>query len=103
MTVAEGLLFAAVQLMLWSPLAVVGVPPVVMGVRRRWSLLGAALWLAGVALAVAWVAAWLADMDRADATGESGNILSGIGWLLAALGAATASVVLAARPRGVRT
>jgi hypothetical protein len=42
-------------------------------------------------------------MDRADATGESGNILSGIGWLLAALAAATASVVLAARPRGVRT
>ncbi len=102
MTVVEGILFAGVQLVLWSPLAVVGVPPVVMSVPRRWSLLGAGLWLTGVALAVAWIAALLVDMDRADATGQSGSILSGIGWLLAALAVATASIVLAARRRGVR-
>ena len=72
-----------------------------MGAVRRWSLGGVALWLAGIALLVAWGAALFADMDRADATGGSGSILHGIGWLVAAVAAATASIVLAARPRTV--
>ena len=77
-------------------------PPVVMGALRRWSLSGVALWLAGIALVIAWGVAVLADMDRADATGGRGSIFHGIGWLVAAVAAAGGCVLPAARPRGVR-
>jgi len=101
-TVVDGVLFAVWQFLLWLPVAVVAVPPVVMGVRRRWSLAGVALWLVGVALAIGWVLAWSAGMDRADATGESGSLFGELGWLVAAVAVATASIVLATRPGGVR-
>jgi hypothetical protein len=95
-------LFAVWQFLLWLPVAVVAIPPVVMGVRHRWSAAGVALWLVVVALAVGWGAAWNAGMDRADATGESGSPSSDLGWLVGAVAAATASIVLAARPRTLR-
>ena len=102
MSAADWVLFAVWQFLLWLPVAVVAVPPVVMGVRRRRSLAGVALWLVGVALAVGWGVAWNAGMDRADATGESGSLVGELGWLVAAVAAATASIVLAVRPRGIR-
>ncbi len=73
------------------------VPPVVMAALRRWSRSGVVPWLAGIALLVAWGAASVADMERADATGGSGSNSHGIGWLVAAVAVAGACVVLAAR------
>ena len=103
MTAVENVLLVFVLLLVQAlPLAVLVTPPVVMAVRRRWSIGGVVLWAAGIALVVAWGAASIAEMDRVDATGEGGSIVSEIGWLLAAAAAATASVVLAVRPRGAR-
>ena len=103
MPLVDGVLLVPLLLLVQGvPLAVVVVPPVVMAVRRRWSLIGAALWLAGIGLVVGWGVASSAEMDRVDATGESGSIFSEIGWLLAAAAAAIASVVLASRSRSVR-
>ena len=98
MTVVEGALVVVIVLMQGLPVLVVVGPPVVMAALRRWSLGGVALWLAGIGLGVA----SLADMDRADATGGSGSIVHGIGWLVAAVAVAAACIVLAARPRGVQ-
>jgi hypothetical protein len=72
---------------------------------RRRSIGGVVLWLAGIGPAVAWGASAIADMEHADVTGGRGDIFHGVGWLVAAVAAvaaATASIVLAARPRGVR-
>ena len=97
MAVVDGALLVVIVLVQGLPVLVVVGPPVVMGALHRWSLSGVALWLAGIALVIAWGAALLADMDRADATGGSGSIFHGIGWLVAAVAAAGACVVLAAR------
>lgn len=83
------------------PVAVAVVPPVAMAASRRWSPAAVGLWGLALGLLAAWVAAASADMDRADATGGTGSILTGVGWLLAAAAAATGSVVtLRRRDRG---
>ncbi|SFT43466.1 hypothetical protein SAMN05660657_00761 [Geodermatophilus amargosae] len=78
---------------------VVLAPVVVMADLRRWRPLPVLLWLIGTALAVAWVRALGADVDRADATGGRGSILAGIGWLVTAVAAAVLSVAAARRGR----
>jgi hypothetical protein len=86
----------------WVALAATVAPLVVMAARSRWSVAGVALWLAAAALAVGWGVASIVEMDRVDATGGTGNAFSEVGWLVCAVAAATASIVLAARSRGVR-
>lgn len=102
MAAVDVILGITVLLMPWTAVSAVLVPPVVMAEQGRWSLPGVALWLSGVALAMGWVVASFVEMDRVDASGESGSIFSEVGWLVAAVAAATGSVVLAARRRGVR-
>ena len=101
-TGTDVVLALVVLLVFGLPVLVVVAPPVVMAGSRRWSRSGVALWLVGVALAVGWGVAWNAGMDRADATGDSGSLVGELGWLVAAVAAATASIVLAVRPRGIR-
>jgi hypothetical protein len=79
------------------PVASVVVPPVVMAVHRHWPRAAVLLWVAALVLLVAWVATGWADGERADATGGTGSFLTGLGWLVAAAGAATASVVVSRR------
>ena len=79
------------------PVAVAVVPPVVMGVRRGWSVTGVVLWVLALGLLVAWSAAASADMDRADTTGGTGSILAGFGWLLTAGAVAAGSVATVRR------
>ena len=86
------------------PLAVAIGPLVVMAVRHRWTVPSVGAWLLGLVLLGFWSAAGSADMDRADATGGQGSILAGVGWLVAAVAAAVAAVVLTRRrDSGVRT
>ena len=79
------------------PVAVAVVPPVLMAVRRCWSPAAVALWVLALGLLVASMAAVSADMDRVDATGGTGSILVGAGWLAGAALAATGSVVTVRR------
>ncbi|GAB4080947.1 hypothetical protein GCM10028783_18950 [Modestobacter muralis] len=82
----------------WAvPLTVLVVPPIVLVDALHRSLAAVGLWLVAVALVVGWVRALLVDMDRVDATGDQGSWLAGVEWLLAAVVAATASVVVARR------
>ena len=83
------------------PVAVAVVPPVVMAVSRRgpWPAVGS--YLVALGLLARWMAAGAADIDRADATGGSGSILAGVWWLVAAVVAATAAV-LVVRSRAAR-
>ena len=102
MTGTDVVLALVVLLVFGLLVLVVVAPPVVMAGSRRWSRSGVALWLVGIGLLVAWGAAVLADMDRADATGGSGSTSHGIGWLVAAVAVAGVCAVLAARrPRSL--
>lgn len=79
------------------PIAVM--PLAAMAEGRRWSLGGVALWLAGLGFLVLWlVTAWRA-FDRADAGLESGSILAGGEWVIAAGLAALGSVLVTRRRR----
>ena len=97
MTGTDLVLVLVVALMPWVALAAVLAPLVFMGAERRWSVAGVALWLVAAALAARWVVATIVEMDRVDAAGSGGNASSEVGWLLGAVAAATASIVLAAR------
>jgi hypothetical protein len=91
---------AFVELVVVLPIAVL--PPIAMAIWRRWSPAAVALWLASLALLVLWfVAAWRA-FDRADAGLETGSILAGWGWVVAAAAAAACSVLVTGRA-GVMT
>ena len=88
---------AAVELFVVLPIALM--PLVAMAEGRRWSLGGVALWLAAIGFLVLWfVTAWRA-FDRADAGLESGSILAGGEWVLAAIAAAACSVLVTWRRR----
>ena len=90
-----------VSVVLWlflgMPVAAAVVPPVVMAVQHRWPRAAVLLWVLGLVLLAGWVLAGTVDMDRADATGGTGSWLTGLGWLITAAGAATASVIVARR------
>ena len=86
---------AFVELVILLPIAVV--PLAVMASRRRWTLGGVATWLASLGFLALWLVALSRDMDRADATGGSGSILAGFGWVIAAGVAAACSVLIARR------
>ena len=83
------------ELVILLPIAVV--PLAVMAGRRGWSVGGVAMWLLSLGFLALWMAALSRDMDRADATGGSGSILAGSGWVLAASAAAACSVFIARR------
>lgn len=91
------LVLVALLLVVGLPLAIAVVPPVVMGAWRRWSPAGLVLWLLALGMLAAWMAAGSADIDRADATGGTGSIWAGVGWLLGAAAAATASAATVRR------
>lgn len=91
------LLPLALLLVVALPIGVAVVPPVVMAARRRWSPAGVALWLLALGLLAAWMAAGSADIDRADATGGTGSIWVGLGWLAGAAAAAAGSVTTVRR------
>ncbi|WP_448615150.1 hypothetical protein [Modestobacter sp. URMC 112] len=82
---------------LGMPVAAAVVPPVVMAVQHRWPRAAVLLWVSALGLLAGWVVAGTVDVDRADTTGGTGSWLAGLGWLIAAAGAATASVVVARR------
>jgi len=79
-----------VVLIILLPIAVI--PLVVMASQRRWTIGGVAMWLAGLGFLALWMVALWRDMDGVDATGESGSILAGFGWVIAACAAAACSV-----------
>ena len=80
-----------------SAIAALILPPVFLAVGRRRLPLASGLYLATVALLVAWVVTGIADMDRADRTGGEGSIFAGAVWLVLALAAATGSIVASLR------
>ncbi|RBY95145.1 hypothetical protein DQ237_15745 [Blastococcus sp. TF02-8] len=94
MDVVLGLLAMLVPV---GALAVVALPPILLLGRRGPIASSLLLYLASLALLAAWGVAWLADMDRADRTGDAGSMFAGGGWLLLAVAAATASVVVSLR------
>jgi hypothetical protein len=86
---------ASVELIILLPIAVI--PLVVMASRRRWTIGGVAMWLAGLGFLALWMVALWRDMDGVDATGESGSILAGFGWVIAACATAACSVFITGR------
>ena len=87
-------------LVMAMPVAVVAsavTPPLIMGVRRSWSLGGVTLWVVVFPLLAAWVVAGVENMDWADRTGGAGNAYAGAGWLVAAIAAATGPIWLTIR------
>jgi hypothetical protein len=88
-------------LVLWLtlPAAVVLVPPVVALWYRRLTRTWPLLYVSALGLLASYGAASLADMDRADRTGDDGSIFAGGWWLVAAVAAATAACWLVVRSR----
>jgi hypothetical protein len=84
-----------VELIILLPIA--AVPLAVMARGRRWTLGGVALWLTSLGFSTLWMVALWRDIDRADATGESGSIFAGLGWVIAAGAAAGCSVCVTRR------
>jgi hypothetical protein len=79
------------------PVAVVLVPPITAAACRRVTAPAALLYAAALGLTVAYIAASLADMERADLTGGSGSAFAGGLWLVAAVAAATTATCLSVR------
>ncbi len=102
MPAVDVVLGITVLLMPWVALSVVVIPLLVMGAQRRWTVSGVALWLTAAALPVGWVVASVVEMDRVDPTGEAGRAFSEVGWLVGAVAAAVAAILLVARPRDIR-
>jgi hypothetical protein len=90
----------AVVVLMMQPLALGALiaPPIVIAVRRRRVLLASLLQLGAVGSLFAWLVAWNADFDRADATGGAGNAFSGIGWLVVGLLLAAAALTVTRAP-----
>jgi hypothetical protein len=79
------------------PLAVAVVPPVAMASMHRWPPSAVALWVLGLGLLAAWTVAGATDIDRADATGGTGSLWAGLGWLIGSAVAAAGSVATVRR------
>jgi len=77
--------------------AAVVVPPIVMITCRQRVAPALLLYVAALAMLVAWVSAANAHMDWADRTGGQGSAFAGSGWLLAAVAAAGGALFLATR------
>ena len=82
------------------PVLVAVVPLITLLTGRRRVVPAGLLYLAALAMLVAYVVTANAHMDWADRTGGQGSILAGAGWLIGAVAAAAGAVYLSlVRPR----
>ena len=77
-----------------SALLVLVLPGAVMAHRRRWRPAALVLWALALCLLAAWVVSGYRSGVAADEDGTTGDIYDGSQWLLDAVLAAAASVVL---------